>query len=117
MSGNTTAVRRTKDSSSLATNGTRLSDPAGKKNSNTSQSHSDNKNNGNDSVLDSESLTLWHHPIKTLNYFLQELLINIASLTRNTLKYKKTVWSSIIVAALFIISSRIGGPQQEVKFS
>lgn len=115
MSENTTAVRRTKDTSST-TNGTRRSVTTATKSSHTSQSNSHSIRSG-DSDIDPDSLTLWHHPIKTLNFFLQELLINIVSLTKNIFKYKVTVWSAIIVAGLFLLSSRVAGPQQAVSGS
>ncbi|XP_046417017.1 vacuole membrane protein 1 isoform X2 [Neodiprion pinetum] len=112
MSENTSAVRRTKDTST-ATNGTRQSTPAAKKSSHTSQSHL-HSNQNSDLDVDPDSLTLWHHPIKTLNFFLQELLINVVSLTKNTFKYRKTVWSIIMIAGLFLLSSRVSGPQQQL---
>ncbi|XP_012266884.2 vacuole membrane protein 1 isoform X2 [Athalia rosae] len=113
MSGNTTAMRRAKDASSTS-NGTQRSTLTAKKSSHPSQSPLHSTEKSSDSDIDPDSLTLWHHPIKTLNFFLQELLINIISLTRNTLRYRKTVWSLVMVSGLFLLSSRVAGPQQEL---
>lgn len=64
--------------------------------------------------IDPDSLTLWHHPITTINYFLRELLIDIVSLTRRTLQYKKTVWSGFLVLAVLLVFRHAAGPHQQV---
>lgn len=64
--------------------------------------------------IDPDSLTLWQHPFITLNYFFRELFINIYTFTKKILQYKKTVWSLTLIIVLFLASSRISGPQQEI---
>ncbi|XP_043275660.1 vacuole membrane protein 1 isoform X2 [Venturia canescens] len=69
---------------------------------------------GHDDITDADSLSLWTHPITTLHYFIRELLIDISNLTKNILRYKKTVWLSVLVIGLFLLLSRVAGPQQNV---
>ncbi|XP_024939607.1 vacuole membrane protein 1 isoform X2 [Cephus cinctus] len=113
MLGNTTAVRRGKDSTSNSANGAqrRLIEKA------TSQiSHIEFNLNSilnEEAEIDPECLTLWQHPIITLNYFLKELLIDIASLAKKTLRYRRTVSSAVLIVILFLLLSRISGPQQD----
>lgn len=71
---------------------------------------------GRESIVDPDSLTLWQHPITTLNYFVRELLIDILNLTKNALQYRKTAWSTVLFVGLFLLLSRIAGPQQIVSF-
>lgn len=105
MLDNSTAIRRPKGS----VNGTERSvggkTPAMEHNS--SQSH-DVRN------VDPEHLTLWQHPITTLHYFFSEVAINVLSLAKKTLLYKRTVCAVISIVILFLLSGRISGPQQEV---
>ncbi|XP_077254549.1 vacuole membrane protein 1 isoform X2 [Temnothorax americanus] len=109
MLGNSTAVQRPKDQAS--TNGAqrsvrrKKSAPAMERNS----SHPPNASN-----LDSDHLTLWQHPITTLRYFFSEVFINVLSLAKKTLLYKRTVCAMISIIILFLLSGRISGPQQEI---
>jgi len=66
--------------------------------------------------VDAEHLTLWQHPITTLYYFLSEVAINVLSLAKKTLLYKRTVCAVISIVILFLLSGRISGPQQEVMY-
>lgn len=68
---------------------------------------------GGDSI-DSDCLTLWQHPIITLNYFIRELLIDLASLAQRTLRYRKTVWSVGLLIGLFFVLRHVAGPHQKV---
>lgn len=103
MLENSTAIRRVKDATPV--NGAQQN-VEGKK---SSVPFSDNLD------IDSEHLTLWQHPITTLNYFFRELFNNIFSLGEKALHYKKTVWSIVSIIVLFLILSRISGPHQQVK--
>lgn len=109
MLGNSTAIQRPKDQAS--TNGAqrsarkKASAPAMERNS----SHPHNV-----SYLDADHLTLWQHPITTLHYFFSEVFINVLSLAKKTLLYKRTVCAMISIIILFLLSGRISGPQQEV---
>lgn len=108
MLGNSTAIQRPKDLTSNGTQssaGKRISASAMERNS----SHSHNASN-----LDVDHLTLWKHPITTLHYFFNEVFINVLSLAKKTLLYKRTVCAMILIIILFLLSSRISGPQQEV---
>ncbi|KAG7210301.1 hypothetical protein KM043_011843 [Ampulex compressa] len=108
MLENSTAVRRTKDASSVngaqPTTGEKTSLPSSQQN--LTQLY-------DESSIDADSLTLWQHPVTTIHYFFHELCINLLSLARKTLHYKLTVWSIILVIILFLTSSRVSGPQQE----
>lgn len=110
MLGNSTAIQRPKDQAS--TNGAQSS--AGRKISASTMernsSHSHNASN-----LDLDHLTLWQHPITTLHYFFNEVFINVLSLAKKTMLYKRTVCAMILIIILFLLSSRISGPQQEVQ--
>jgi len=66
--------------------------------------------------VDAEHLTLWQHPITTLHYFFSEVAINVLSLAKKTLLYKRTVCAVISIVILFLLSGRISGPQQEVIY-
>lgn len=109
MLDNSTAIQRPKDQAS--TNGAqrsarrKVSAPTMELNS----SHPHNSSN-----LDLEHLTLWQHPITTLHYFFSEVFINVLSLAKKTLLYKRTVCATILFIILFLLSGRISGPQQEV---
>lgn len=108
MLGNSTAIQRPKDQAS--TNGAQRS--AGKKIS--APAMELNSSHPHNSNLDLEHLTLWQHPITTLHYFFSEVFINVLSLAKKTLLYKKTVCAMILFIILFLLSGRISGPQQEV---
>lgn len=110
MVGNAATVRRGKDS--LSNNG--IQSNLDEKSS-SSQQTSDSSKSNNDSIIDPECLTLWQHPIITLNYFLRELFIDILTLAKKTLRYKKTVWILVLLFTLFVSLSRISGPQQKVN--
>lgn len=110
MLENTTAIQRVKDSTPV--NGAQQNVPDKK----SFTESLDNQNNSNKSCIDSECLTLWQHPITTLNYFFRELLINILSLGKKTLHHRKAVWSVVSIIVLFLILSRIVGPHQQVYF-
>ncbi|XP_033343698.1 vacuole membrane protein 1-like isoform X1 [Bombus vosnesenskii] len=109
MLENTTAIRRVKDSAPV--NGAQQNVEEKK----SSAPFSGDLNNlDNELYLDSEHLTLWQHPITTLNYFFRELFNNIFSLGGKALHYKKTVWSIVSIITLFLILSRISGPHQQI---
>lgn len=110
MSSNSTAIRRPKDQTSVngapRATGKKISIPAMKHNS---------KSSHNISNLDSEHLTLWQHPITTLHYFFSEVFIDMISLAKKTLLYKRTVYTTILIVVLFLLSARISWSQQEVS--
>ncbi|XP_011302903.1 vacuole membrane protein 1 isoform X2 [Fopius arisanus] len=68
---------------------------------------------GTDS-MDPDSLTLWHRPITTLNYFMRELFINIVSLAHRMLQYKKIVWSGLLVITVLVVFRHVTGPYQQL---
>lgn len=109
MLGNSTAIRRPKDQASA--NGAQKSaakkadSPAMELNSSYAE---------NVSSLDPDHLTLWQHPITTLHYFFNEVFIQMISLAKKTLLYKRTVCTIISIVILFLLAGRISGPQQEV---
>lgn len=109
MLGNSTASRRMKEKGSV--NGIQKS--AQRRTANETMEYSSSHIH-NISNLDAEQLTLWKHPIITLHYFFSEVFINILSLARKTLLYKKTVCAIISIVTVFLLSSRISGPQQQV---
>lgn len=111
MVKSTTAVQRAKNSTS--TNGAQWT--TSEKISSTVTHQESNCVQHNEVCTDADNLTLWQHPITTLNYFFRELLLDILSLGKKTLRYKRTVWSTISLVALFLLLSRISGPQQEVS--
>ncbi|XP_014205339.1 vacuole membrane protein 1 [Copidosoma floridanum] len=101
MIGSTNALRRAKDVPSSSTNGARP----------TAIDQSDHvKKNCNE--INPDHLTLWQHPITTLNYFIRELLIDCLSFARKTLRYRKTVFCTVTFITLFFFLGRISGPQQ-----
>ncbi|KAL7287637.1 hypothetical protein TKK_0018280 [Trichogramma kaykai] len=103
MSGRTNISRRTRDVPSTSTNGAR------------SKSHQDNSNKSKSKSqddIDLDHLTLWQHPIKTLNYFLRELLIDCLSFAKKTFQYKKIVFCTVTFITCFFLLGRISGPQQ-----
>lgn len=108
MLDNSTAIRRSKDQAS--TNGAQKG--VGKRTSTSVDDNSSHSKNVSD--LDADHLTLWQHPIITLHYFFNEVLINLISLAKKTLLYKRTVCATISIVILFLALSRISGPQQEV---
>nr|XP_050848941.1 vacuole membrane protein 1-like isoform X1 [Vespula vulgaris] len=110
MVESTTAVQRAKNSAS--TNGAQWT--TSEKISSTVTHQESNCVQHNEVCTDADNLTLWQHPITTLNYFFRELLLDILSLGKKTLRYKRTVWSTISLVALFLLLSRISGPQQEM---
>ncbi|CAK9796067.1 hypothetical protein ANTPLA_LOCUS630 [Anthophora plagiata] len=109
MLENTTAIRRVKDS--IPVNGAQ-------QNVEEKQSSApflkDLNNLNSELYIDSEQLTLWQHPIITLNYFLRELLNNIFNLAKKALHYRRTVWSMVSIIILFLILNRISGPHQQI---
>lgn len=105
MLGNTSATRRTKEVPSISTNGARPKSRNDQNDQAKSISHDD---------IDPDHLTLWQHPITTLNYFIRELLIDCLSFARKTLQYRKTVFCTFILITLFFVLGRLSGPQQEV---
>lgn len=109
MLGNSTASRRVKEQGSV--NGIQKS--AQRRTIDATMEYSSSYQH-NTSNLDPEQLTLWKHPITTLHYFFSEVFINILSLAKKTMLYKKTVCSVISIVILFVLSSRISGPQQQV---
>lgn len=109
MLDNSTAIRRSKDQAS--TNGAQKS--AGKRTS-TLEMEDSSSHPKTVFSLDMDHLTLWQHPIITLHYFFNEVFINLISLAKKTLLYKRTVCAAISVVILFLALSRISGPQQEV---
>ncbi|KAI4494837.1 hypothetical protein M0804_001038 [Polistes exclamans] len=109
MVESTTAVQRAKNSASV--NGGQWT--GNEKISSTVTHQESHSVQHNEVCTDADHLTLWQHPITTLNYFFRELLLNILSLGKKTLRYKRTVWSTISLVALFLLLSRISGPQQE----
>ncbi|XP_029036899.1 vacuole membrane protein 1-like isoform X1 [Osmia bicornis bicornis] len=109
MLENTTAIRRVKDSAPI--NGAQQNIEQKK----LSAPFSEEPNNlNNESHIDSESLTLWQHPITTLNYFFRELFSNVFSLGRKALHHRRIVWSIISITVLILILNRISGPHQQV---
>ncbi|KAL6256539.1 hypothetical protein P5V15_012650 [Pogonomyrmex californicus] len=109
MLGNSTAIQRPKDQAS--TNGAQRN--AGKERSSPAMEHNLNHPH-NISNLDADNLKLWRHPITTLHYFFNEVFINVLSLAKETLLYKRTVIAMISIILFFLLSSRISGPQQEM---
>ncbi|XP_057323585.1 helicase POLQ-like isoform X3 [Microplitis mediator] len=65
-------------------------------------------------TIDADSLTIWHHPITTFSYFIQELILNCINLTKEILRYKKTVWGVVFLVAFFITLRSSSGPHQQV---
>lgn len=106
----TTAVQRTK--SSASTNGAQWA--SGEKVPSSATHQGSNNVQHNEACTDADHLTLWQHPITTLNYFFRELLLDILSLGKKTLQYKRTVWSTVLLITLFLLLSRISGPQQVI---
>ena len=102
MLGSTNATRRTKDVAS--TNGARPKSVQDQKDP-TKSPHDD---------IDADHLTLWQHPIITLNYFIRELLIDCLSFARKTLHYKRSVFCTVSLITLFFVLGRLSGPQQQV---
>lgn len=109
MLDNFTAIRRPKDQASIngAQNSVGKRTPISAVEDNSSYSKTV-------SNLDADHLTLWQHPIVTLHYFFNEVFINLISLAKKTLHYKRTVCATILIVILFLALSRISGPQQEV---
>ncbi|XP_012525408.1 vacuole membrane protein 1 isoform X1 [Monomorium pharaonis] len=109
MLDNSTAIQRPKDQASA--NGARRS--AEKERSIRSMEHNSSVH-PHISNLDADHLTLWKHPVTTLHYFANEVFINVLSLAKKTLLYKRTVCAIISIIVLFLLSGRISGPQQEI---
>ncbi|KAL0108747.1 hypothetical protein PUN28_014110 [Cardiocondyla obscurior] len=108
MLSNSTAIQRPKDQASTngAQNSVKRESFAPNKKHKSNHPH-------NVSNLDSDHLTLWQHPITTLHYFFNEVFINVFSLAKKTLLYRRTVCALILIVILFFLSGRISGPQQE----
>lgn len=103
-----TAIKRIKESNNLNdSNKTKLNDD--KSINNKVKNVIDDGDN-----IDSDNLTLWTHPITTLNYFIRELLIDTISLAKRTFEYKKTVWSLIFFIGLFLVLRNLTGPHQQI---
>ncbi|XP_076160233.1 vacuole membrane protein 1 isoform X1 [Ptiloglossa arizonensis] len=109
MLENTTAIQRVKDSTPI--NGAQRN--IGKKKSLTPFSEDQYVSN-NEFYIDPEHLTLWQHPFTTLNYFFRELFVNILSLGKKTLHYRRTVLSIVLIIILYVILSKTVGPHQEI---
>lgn len=106
MVGSTNVIRR-KDIPSTSTNGAKpkaIHDQQDQLKSVPSHSN-----------IDPDHLTLWYHPITTLNYFIRELFEDCKSFAKKTLQYKKTVLCTVIFISLFLILGRVSGPQQLVR--
>lgn len=106
MLENTTATRRIKDPVNGAQqniDGRRLL-----------TSLPDDLNNFDEFHIDADHLTLWQHPIITLNYFFREICNNIYSLGRKALHYKKIVLNIVILSILFVVLNRTPGPHQRI---
>lgn len=116
MLNNKSASRRTKNSIPVSTYGeanvsSQKSDPRNfESKSIPNPKYMDNNN------IDSDSLTLWHHPITTINYFIRELLIDCGSLCKRILRHYKLVLSITLIVLTCLVLSRISGPQQQVSF-
>ena len=106
MLGSTNAMRRTKDVPTSTTNGTRAK---------CCNNQIDQTKSTSVDEIDPDHLTLWQHPIKTLNYFIRELLIDCLSFARKTFQYKRTVFCMVSLITLFFLLGRLSGPQQKVK--
>lgn len=106
MLGGTNATRRTKDVPSTSTNGARSKSISDQSDQAKSTSHED---------INPDHLTLWQHPITTLNYFVRELLIDCLSFARKTLQYRRTVFCTVSLITLFFVLGRLSGPQQQVS--
>lgn len=106
MLGTTNATRR-KDVPSTSTNGARPK---------ANHEHRDKaKSISSCSDIDADHLTLWYHPVTTLNYFIRELFEDCLSFARKTFQYKKTVFCTVFFITLFFLLGRISGPQQLVS--
>ncbi|XP_058791700.1 vacuole membrane protein 1 isoform X2 [Phymastichus coffea] len=105
MLGTTSATRRTKDVPSTSTNGARLRSVHNEDDQVTPRSNSD---------IDPDHLTLWQHPIVTLNYFIRELLIDCLSFARKAFQYRRSVFCIVSLLTLFFALARLSGPQQEL---
>ncbi|XP_011498060.1 PREDICTED: vacuole membrane protein 1-like isoform X2 [Ceratosolen solmsi marchali] len=104
MLENTSTIRRTKDVSPISTNGARPKS-INEENDQATLVHND---------IDPDYLTLWQHPIITLNYFIKELFFDCLSFARKTLQYKKTVFCIVAFITLFFVLGRLSGPQQQI---
>lgn len=105
--------RRSKNSIPVSTYGGK-DNPSKKSDFSTFENHSvPNPKSMDNNNLDSDSLTLWHHPITTINYFLRELLIDCGSLCKKTLRHYKIVLSFALIMLTCLLLSRISGPQQQ----
>lgn len=60
-----------------------------------------------------ESLVLWRHPLKTLNYFSSELWINVTTYAHALLKNRLAVFLTILVSAACYVLYIIPGPHQQ----
>ena len=76
----------------------------------------DKQSSSNIKYIDPATLTLWRHPLMTLNFFFRELLIDCRSLCKKILRHYRIVISSVLIVCLFLLLSRISGPQQQVRF-
>lgn len=106
MLGTTSATRRTKDVPSTSTNGARpksIHDP------------DDQTSTRSDNGIDADHLTLWQHPIVTLNFFVRELLIDCLNFARKAFQYRRSVFCIVTLLTLFFALARFSGPQQQVK--
>ena len=108
MLGSANATRRTKDVPSTSTNGARPKSIQDQNDKAKSSSHDD---------IDADHLTLWQHPITTLNYFIRELFIDCLSFARKTLQYRRTVFCTLTFITLFFVLGRLSGPQQQVNIN
>ncbi|XP_044598663.1 vacuole membrane protein 1-like isoform X1 [Cotesia glomerata] len=70
--------------------------------------------NHNKITIDADSLKLWRHPFTTMSYFLQEVMHLCINLVKGIPKYKKTVWSVLILLVLFFTLRYTSGRHQQV---
>ncbi|KAK0099040.1 hypothetical protein PV326_008354 [Microctonus aethiopoides] len=119
MDNKSTTVRRAKDFTTN-TNGTQQRTSGDVLlSSSSSSSSSSSKSIGlssktTDNTIDPDSLTLWQHPITTLNYFLRELVIDTVNLCDRILRHRKTLVCVLFLIGLFITLRHVSGPQQQM---
>ncbi|PSN51347.1 Vacuole membrane protein 1 [Blattella germanica] len=59
-----------------------------------------------------ESLVLWRKPIKTMNYFVRELFIDLSFYGLKMLEYRMVLITSILVIVTGSFLAQVGGPHQ-----
>lgn len=63
-------------------------------------------------VEERQSLVIWKRPIQTMEYFGRELFITTASLIKRTLKYRKSLFSGVVLLALVSLVTNTKGPHE-----